>query len=217
MSVSLLLPHLCRPGRDRCDLVESTRRQGPGGGRWQAGWGDPAPPAPRSCTPTWWSTATTTCWTPRLLTWCPRSWPARPWSSLMRPTTSVSRQRGRRRGGPSAAAASACLSPALSLAPRQRLHRLHERQPHPPHPGSVPGQPGDPAEDGAQVGVPRPIDPGAWPAPLVAQLFPHPDSPQNQGDGRAATARGVPPPGGGAAGGQRCPGDRCPPGQPRAA
>ena len=94
LSVSLLLPHLCRPGRERCDLVESTRRQGPGGGPWQAGWGDPAPSAPRSCTPTWWSTATTTCWTPRLLTWCPRSWPARPWSSLMRPTTSVSRERG---------------------------------------------------------------------------------------------------------------------------
>lgn len=45
--------------------------------------------APRSCTPTWWSTATTTSWTPRLPTWCPRSWPARPSSSSTRPTTLV--------------------------------------------------------------------------------------------------------------------------------
>lgn len=38
--------------------------------------------------------ATTTCWTPRLPTWCPGGWPARPWLSLARPTTSVSREWG---------------------------------------------------------------------------------------------------------------------------
>ena len=143
-----------RPGR-----VEPAGQRGPEGGRWQAGRGDPAPSAPRSCTPTWWSTATTTCWTPRLPTWCPRSWPARPWSSLTRPTTSVSREPGGEARQPLRCC---CVRlPEPSPLPRQRLHRLHERQPHPPYPGSLPGQPGDPAEDGAQVGVPRPVDPGA--------------------------------------------------------
>lgn len=49
---------------------------------------------PRSCMPTWWFTATTTSWTPRLRTWCPKSWLARPLWSSMKPTTSVRRVPG---------------------------------------------------------------------------------------------------------------------------
>lgn len=52
--------------------------------------------APRSCMPTWWFIATITSWTPRLQSWCPRSWPARPLWSSTRPTTSVRREWGAR-------------------------------------------------------------------------------------------------------------------------
>lgn len=98
----------------------------------------------RSFTPTSWCTATTTCWTPRSPTWCPRNWPRSRWWCSTRLITSVRVRHLSARGA-------FLLTHGTCLLLRQRLYRLHERQHHQTDAGPLSEQRGHTTEHHTQV------------------------------------------------------------------